>query len=253
MKLIPLRACTTLMTLSLRSPDQKRAEKKKKKNTKCQRRGSNDTWRKKTERGEEKKTRDADEGAQIILWKKNMKSAEKKKYAMRRTGLKWYSAKKKKDAGGTKEKKTAQEGTAIKKQAKQCLIKIKIKSEGASKREEVGSSARERKGARKEGRKDWQKVGMNNPCLIWKNRAKRQKGVDGERWAKISKNVTLSYLRQHSVLDWSPTSILSGPCDACLRGSDETRKVHRGMAADESVSYRCVTVSDHIVSWLWIY
>ena len=41
------------------------------------------------------------------------------------------------------------------------------------------------------------------------------------------------YLRQHSVLDWSPTSILSGPCDACLRGSDETRKVHRGMAADE--------------------
>jgi hypothetical protein len=40
-------------------------------------------------------------------------------------------------------------------------------------------------------------------------------------------------LRQHSVLDWSPTSILSGPCDACLRGSDETRKVHRGMAADE--------------------
>lgn len=39
-------------------------------------------------------------------------------------------------------------------------------------------------------------------------------------------------LRQHSVLDWSPTSILSGPCDACLRGSDETRKVHRGMAAD---------------------
>lgn len=40
------------------------------------------------------------------------------------------------------------------------------------------------------------------------------------------------YLRQHSVLDWSPTSILSGPCDACLRGSDETRKVHRGMAAD---------------------
>lgn len=41
------------------------------------------------------------------------------------------------------------------------------------------------------------------------------------------------YLRQHSVLDWSPTSILSGPCDACLRGSDETRNVHRGMAADE--------------------
>jgi hypothetical protein len=40
-------------------------------------------------------------------------------------------------------------------------------------------------------------------------------------------------LRQHSVLDWSPTSILSGPCDACLRGSDETRKVHRGMAADK--------------------
>lgn len=39
-------------------------------------------------------------------------------------------------------------------------------------------------------------------------------------------------LRQHSVLDWSPTSILSGPCDACLRGSDETRNVHRGMAAD---------------------
>jgi hypothetical protein len=44
------------------------------------------------------------------------------------------------------------------------------------------------------------------------------------------------YLRQHSVLDWSPTSILSGPCDACLRGSDETRKVHRGMAADEIAS-----------------
>lgn len=43
---------------------------------------------------------------------------------------------------------------------------------------------------------------------------------------------TKFYLRQHSVLDWSPTSILSGPCDACLRGSDETRKVHRGMAAD---------------------
>ena len=41
-------------------------------------------------------------------------------------------------------------------------------------------------------------------------------------------------LRQHSVLDWSPTSILSGPCDACLRGSDETRNVHRGMAADEN-------------------
>jgi hypothetical protein len=40
-------------------------------------------------------------------------------------------------------------------------------------------------------------------------------------------------LRQHSVLDWSPTSILSGPCDACLRGSDETRNVHRGMAADK--------------------
>ncbi len=43
----------------------------------------------------------------------------------------------------------------MKKQAKQCLIKIKIKSEGASKREKVGSRARERKGARKEGRKDW--------------------------------------------------------------------------------------------------
>ena len=45
-------------------------------------------------------------------------------------------------------------------------------------------------------------------------------------------------LRQHSVLDWSPTSILSGPCDACLRGSDETRKVHRGMAADENRGQR---------------
>ena len=47
-------------------------------------------------------------------------------------------------------------------------------------------------------------------------------------------------LRQHSVLDWSPTSILSGPCDACLRGSDETRKVHRGMAADKERGQRIV-------------
>ena len=50
----------------------------------------------------------------------------------------------------------------------------------------------------------------------------------GEKKGQKKKN-----LRQHSVLDWSPTSILSGPCDACLRGSDETRNVHRGMAADE--------------------
>jgi hypothetical protein len=49
-------------------------------------------------------------------------------------------------------------------------------------------------------------------------------------------------LRQHSVLDWSPTSILSGPCDACLRGSDETRNVHRGMAADEIHCARCTYV-----------
>ena len=46
-------------------------------------------------------------------------------------------------------------------------------------------------------------------------------------------------LRQHSVLDWSPTSILSGPCDACLRGSDETRNVHRGMAADGNEGHIC--------------
>jgi hypothetical protein len=51
------------------------------------------------------------------------------------------------------------------------------------------------------------------------------------------KDMQKKNLRQHSVLDWSPTSILSGPCDACLRGSDETRKVHRGMAADEDISY----------------
>jgi hypothetical protein len=56
-----------------------------------------------------------------------------------------------------------------------------------------------------------------------------EQGVNkGDRMKRLQKK----NLRQHSVLDWSPTSILSGPCDACLRGSDETRKVHRGMAAD---------------------
>ena len=54
------------------------------------------------------------------------------------------------------------------------------------------------------------------------------------RSKKAARRDSKKNLRQHSVLDWSPTSILSGPCDACLRGSDETRKVHRGMAADES-------------------
>jgi hypothetical protein len=57
-----------------------------------------------------------------------------------------------------------------------------------------------------------------------------EQGVNsGDRMKRLQKKKNL---RQHSVLDWSPTSILSGPCDACLRGSDETRKVHRGMAAD---------------------
>ena len=74
-------------------------------------------------------------------------------------------------------------------------------------------------------------------CLSWccalRSHFKRNldftsaKKIKGNRFAEAKK-----YLRQHSVLDWSPTSILSGPCDACLRGSDETRKVHRGMAAD---------------------
>ena len=33
-------------------------------------------------------------------------------------------------------------------------------------------------------------------------------------------------LLQRSIFDWLPTSILSGPCDAFLRESDEKRKVH---------------------------
>lgn len=60
----------------------------------------------------------------------------------------------------------------------------------------------------------------------------------------VSGSKKVIYLRQHSVLDWSPTSILSGPCDACLRGSDETRKVHRGMAADERKVHKIL----HILS-----
>lgn len=58
-------------------------------------------------------------------------------------------------------------------------------------------------------------------------------GIQKNKYQKV-------YLRQHSVLDWSPTSILSGPCNACLRGSDETRNVHCGMAADERNGMSCV-------------
>jgi hypothetical protein len=68
---------------------------------------------------------------------------------------------------------------------------------------------------------------MNNEVTLGKS-----KKVDF--WETMERKQKKKNLRQHSVLDWSPTSILSGPCDACLRGSDETRKVHRGMAADAS-------------------
>ena len=163
MKLIPLLACTTLMTLSLRLPTRPKTSGKKKRTRNANGGAQMILGEKKTRRREEKKTRDANEGAQIILGKKNMKSAEKKKYAMRE-GRDLNNTWRKKDAARNERKKHCAGRDGNEKANETMLGKNKNKKRESQ--QEGGSSGRERKGARKEGRKDWQKVGMNNPCLI---------------------------------------------------------------------------------------